>query len=89
MKSHTEARFWKFYNNLPKDIQRSADKAYKLWQSTPHHPSLHFKRIDPQDPIYSIRVGKKHRALGWLEGDTVTWFWIGSHADYDKLLKQC
>ncbi|HOU12224.1 MAG TPA: hypothetical protein PKZ84_03845 [Anaerolineae bacterium] len=88
MKSHTEARFWKFYDNLPQEIQRSADKAYKLWQTTPHHPSLQFKRVDPQEPIYSVRVGKKYRALGWLEDDTIVWFWIGSHAEYDALLKQ-
>ena len=88
MKSHTQARFWQFYDRLPEDVQRHADKAYQLWQSNPQHPSLQFKRIDPQDPIYSVRVGRKYRALGWLEGDTVTWFWIGSHAEYDNLLKQ-
>jgi hypothetical protein len=88
MKSHTEARFWKFYDNLPHDVQRTADQAYKLWQDNPRHPSLQFKRIDPQDPIYSVRVGRKYRAVGWLEDDTLTWFWIGSHAEYDNLLKQ-
>ncbi len=25
-------------------------------------------------------------ALGLLEADTITWFWIGSHADYERLL---
>ncbi|MBM3129634.1 MAG: hypothetical protein FJ009_13540 [Chloroflexi bacterium] len=88
MKSHTEARFWKFYDALPKEIQRIADKAYKFWLSDPYHPSLQFKRVDPQDSIYSVRVGKKYRALGWLVGDTVVWFWIGTHAEYDALLKQ-
>ena len=24
--------------------------------------------------------------LGVKENNTVTWFWIGSHSDYDKLL---
>ena len=88
MKSHTNERFWKFYDALPQDIQQGADKAYKIWQSNPRHPSLQFKRIDPQEPIYSVRVGKKYRALGWLEGDTILWFWIGSHAEYDTQLKQ-
>jgi hypothetical protein len=72
---------------LPQDVQQNADKAYLLWQSDPHHPSLQFKRIDPQDPIYSVRVGRKYRALGWLEGDTIIWFWIGGHAEYDSRLK--
>lgn len=88
MRSHTDARFWTLYDALPQDVQRGADRAYKLWQSDPYHPSLQFKRIDPQEPIYSVRVGKKYRALGWLEGDTMIWFWIGSHADYDTRLKR-
>ena len=87
MRSHTDARFWKFYDALPQDVQQSADKAYQLWQSDPYHPSFQFKRIDPQEPIYSVRVGRKYRALGRLEGDTIIWFWIGSHADYDTRLK--
>jgi len=29
-----------------------------------------------------------HRAIGWVEGDVVVWFWIGSHADYDALISQ-
>ncbi len=28
------------------------------------------------------------RAVSAMTGDTVVWFWIGSHADYDKLLQQ-
>ena len=86
MKSHTEVRFWKAYDRLPKRVQRQADKAYKLWQSDPYHPSLQFKRVDPQDPIYSVRVSRGYRALGWLENSTIIWFWIGSHAEYDKFL---
>jgi hypothetical protein len=27
-----------------------------------------------------------YRALGVRRDDTIVWFWIGSHADYDKLL---
>jgi len=88
VRSHTEARFWKFYDSLPEDVQRRADEVYKLWQNDPYHPSLQFKRVDPQDPIYSARVGRGYRALGWLEGDTVTWFWIGNHDEYERLLKK-
>ncbi|HZY41511.1 MAG TPA: hypothetical protein VFF59_05870 [Anaerolineae bacterium] len=87
MKSHTAVRFWKFYDRLSEDVQRDADEAYKLWQSDPHHPGLRFKRVDSEDPIYSVRVGRGYRAVGWLEGDTVTWFWIGNHDEYERLLK--
>jgi hypothetical protein len=39
---------------------------------------------------YSVRIGVHWRAPGYREtvlGEAVvTWFWIGSHADYDKLV---
>jgi hypothetical protein len=28
------------------------------------------------------------RAVSVMDGDTVIWYLIGSHADYDKLLEQ-
>ncbi len=35
-----------------------------------------------------MKVGIGWRVLGTVEGDCITWFWIGSHNDYDKLLRQ-
>jgi hypothetical protein len=36
--------------------------------------------------LWSVRVGRGYRALG-IEGvDGFHWFWIGSHADYDRLV---
>ncbi len=40
------------------------------------------------EPIYSVRVSLGWRALGLREGDAIFWFWIGSHADYARLLQQ-
>ncbi|MCX6048360.1 MAG: hypothetical protein NT075_24930 [Chloroflexi bacterium] len=87
MKSHTATRFWKFYDSLPEDVQRQADEAYELWKNNPYHPSLQFKRVDNRDPIYSVRVGRGYRALGWLEENTITWYWLGNHDEYDLLLR--
>jgi hypothetical protein len=42
--------------------------------------------VDDAEPVYSVRVGLDYRAVGLLQGDTITWFWIGTHDDYDKLL---
>ena len=36
--------------------------------------------------LVSVRVGRRYRALGYQENDEVSWFWIGSHADYDRLV---
>ena len=54
---------------------------------TPAIPASKFKPIHSREPIYSVRIGISWRALGLWEGDTVNWFWIGSHADYDKLIE--
>jgi hypothetical protein len=58
-----------------------------MWKENPRYPSLHFKRVDDEEPIYSVRVSDDYRALGILEGDTMVWYWIGSHDEYEHLLK--
>ena len=74
MKSRATPKFWKCYARLPPRVQRYARKAYQLWKANPDHPSLHFKRVDEEDPIYSARVTEDYRVLGLLEGDTVIWY---------------
>jgi hypothetical protein len=76
------------FRKLPKRIQRLARKNFKLWKRNPSHPGLDFKRVGKRQPAYAVRVGIGWRALGLLQGDTVVWFWIGSHADYDKLVQR-
>jgi hypothetical protein len=61
-----------------------ADKSFALLQSDPHYPSLHFKKIDVE--VWSVRVGIGHRALALSSSDGFDWFWIGTHAEYDKLI---
>ncbi len=85
MKSYTTERFRKAFKALPERVRRQAREAYKLFEQNPYHPSLHFKPIHPTRPIYSVRIGRDYRALGVSDGDEIVWFWIGSHAEYDKL----
>jgi hypothetical protein len=80
-------RFWATYRELPETVREAARKAYQLFRENPSHPSLQFKKIHAGEPIYSVRVTLGYRAVGLLEEDEVTWFWIGSRADYDRLLK--
>ncbi len=61
---------------------------YKLFQEDPYHPSLHFKRIHSVRPIYSVRITKDYRAVCIQTHDEALWYWIGSHADYEKLIKK-
>ncbi|MEO6837008.1 MAG: hypothetical protein ABI261_08610 [Ginsengibacter sp.] len=88
MKSVTTARFRKSFNKLPSEVQERARKAYHLWKQDNNYPSLHFKQIDIKQSIYSVRVGLSYRALGVKEEETIIWFWIGSHEDYNNLLSQ-
>jgi len=37
-------------------------------------------------PYWSVRVGRGYRALGVDVADGILWGWIGTHAEYDKLL---
>jgi hypothetical protein len=87
MKSFATQRFWKCYNALPQAIKRHAREIYKLFKENPYYPSLHFKRIHSSRPIFSVRITIDYRAIGILEGEEITWFWIGSHSEYDNLIK--
>ena len=88
MISVTTARFRKSLNKLPKDVQARARQTYNVWKQDNNYPDLHFKQVDNKQPIYSIRVGLSYRALGIKERETMIWFWIGSHGDYNNLLSQ-
>jgi hypothetical protein len=46
------------------------------------------KKIYNDSAMFSARVGISYPAVAALDGDTLVWFWIGSHAEYDKLLAQ-
>jgi len=86
LRSRTTRRFRKCLAELPDDVRRRARKAYRLFREDPSHPSLRFKRIHRTQPIHSVRISLGYRALGVREGDTMVWFWIGSHDEYDKLI---
>ncbi len=87
MKSHLTKDFRTCFSKLPERIQRLARENYKLWKSNPYHPSLDFKRISKKYSTYSVRIGIGWRIVGFKKANAVIWFWIGSHADYDKLIQ--
>jgi hypothetical protein len=74
------------FKRLPQTVREQARKAYRLWRDNPTHPSLHFKRIHASEPLYSVRVSLGWRVVGLLEDNAMTWFWIGSHTEYDRLI---
>jgi len=88
LNSSVTKEFRKRLEQLPAEVQEQAARAYSFWRAEPFHPSLQFKRISPSQPIYSVRIGLGYRALGLRSADHMHWFWIGSHAEYDDLLKR-
>jgi hypothetical protein len=75
--------FWSSYRALPKDVQVLADRCFALLKTDSRHPSLQFKKVGR---FWSARVGLHYRALAVEVTDGVLWFWIGTHAEYDKIV---
>jgi len=81
MSHHATPDFWYSYRRLPEEVQRN----YQFLTEDPYHPSLHFKSI--HDHLWSVRIGRKYRALATIQDGDYIWFWIGTHAAYDRLIK--
>jgi len=88
VKSSVTQEFRDQLARLPTTVQEQAVRAYALWRSDPYHNTLQFKQVSQRQPIHSVRVGIGYRAMGLREEDHIYWFWIGSHACYDELLKR-
>jgi hypothetical protein len=84
MKSLTLPSFWENYWRLDESMRRKARKTYVIWSQNPFHPSLHFKCINQAEDVWSVRITRGFRALGIMDGDTVTWFWVGNHDNYER-----
>jgi len=84
LKHFASSAFWNCYRSLPQSIQELADAQFALLKENPSHPSLHFKKIGK---YRSVRIGIHYRSLAVEVPEGLLWFWIGSHADYDKIIE--
>jgi len=75
--------FWSCYRALPAEVQGFADKSFSLLKADSRHSSLHFKKVGR---FWSARVGLHYRAVAVEAPDGLLWFWIGTHAEYDKIV---
>lgn len=83
MNHRATPRFWRCYRSLSDEIQWLADRCYELLREDSRHPSLHLKKVGR---FWSVRVGLHYRAVAVEDGADLAWFWIGSHAEYDRLI---
>jgi len=77
-------RFWSCFDKLPASTQKTARKNYELIKNNPKHPSLHFKKVSG---FWSARVSIHYRALALQDGKDFIWVWIGTHEEYERLIK--
>lgn len=84
MKHLASPTFWACYDRLPITIQALADKNFALLKTNPYHPSLHLKNVGK---YWSVRVGKKYRAIAIESSQGLVWFWIGTHTEYEKIIQ--
>jgi hypothetical protein len=84
--SRARRTFWEKFAGLPEAIQETARAKFALWRREPFHPSLHFKEL--RDRVWSVRINAGYRALGLREGELIVWFWVGSHDEYQRLIKK-
>jgi hypothetical protein len=83
LRHFTSSDFWLALSKLPPHVRELAHKNFELLKENPRHPSLQLKRIED---LWAARVGIHHRALGIDADEGIQWIWIGSHAEYDRLI---
>jgi hypothetical protein len=83
--SRTRPTFWRAYARLSEPNRQAARRAYALFEYTPNHPSLRFKKLGGCDNVGSVRINEQYRAIGERHGDTIIWSWVGTHNEFDSL----
>ena len=81
----TTKRFWRCFDNLSDHVQKVSKKNFELLKTNPLHPSLHFKKVGK---FWSVRAGINHRALAIDDGEDFIWVWIGTHSEYERMIKE-
>jgi len=84
MSHHAHPDFRSQYHRLPRHIRDLADQNFELLKSDPRHPYLHLKKVGRH---WSVRVGIHYRAIGVESPQGILWYWIGTHAEYDRMTK--
>ena len=81
MNSLITPSFREAFRKLPLDIRERTRRAYQEWRVNPS--ARRFKRVGED---VSVRIDGNYRAVGYIEDNTVHWYWVGKHDEYDRLL---
>jgi hypothetical protein len=88
MRSHLTTRFRRLLLALPPDIRRQAYRAYAQFKRDPSHPGLNFKLVNQREQMWSARINDYYRVLGIRDGGEITWFWVGEHREYERIIRK-
>jgi hypothetical protein len=77
--------FRKLYRDLPSEVQALADEKYRLFQQDPFHPALEF---EAKGKVWTVAIGRSYRAIARRFGNDLYWVWIGSHENYNDVLRR-
>jgi len=85
-KIHYDSGFEEQFLGLPKDIQKKAIKAEKLFRKNPFYPSLRLHKLHGKlKGLWSISLDMKYRIIFKVMDDGVILFVsVGIHAIYEK-----
>ncbi len=83
MNHQATAEFRSSYDSLPESVRSLADADFELLKANPRHPSLHLKEsVDSGLSAWACVTG----SLAVRDSETLLWFWIGTHGQYDKIV---
>lgn len=78
------------YGELPVRIRALGLKTYELFLQNPQHPSLGLhalknnSRGSHTDDSFAVSITMRYRAIFFADGNVNVWYWVGTHADYDR-----
>ena len=89
-RNRTTRQFRELFAALPKRIQLLVREACPLFASNPAHLSLRVHELADSKKghhvsgSYSVSITMQYRAIYVVVDGINVWYWIGTHADYDR-----
>ena len=86
MISRLAPEFFDALRKLDPVTWRKVRQAYQLFKDNPRHGSLRFRRVRGTRSHYSARIDDNYRVLGLVQGNIITWYWVGPHDEYERMI---
>lgn len=83
MNNNFDEDFYDALDKLPLNIRNTVYRKFELFFQNSRHNSLQFKKVGK---YWSIRINNSYRALARGDIENLTWFWVGKHDAYERLI---